>query len=86
MTQFSYTKQKVSSFNDDLNEKLGEKKSLILKSIKANNKITIIELSKIVGVSETSIQNNLSKLKGSGILKRVGPAKGGYWVITDTKT
>jgi ATP-dependent DNA helicase RecG len=39
------------------------------------------KLSKIVGISQTAIENNISKLKESGVLKRIGPAKGGHWEV-----
>ncbi len=44
-------------------------------------KITIVELSAIVGISERKIKENVAKLKQKGILKRIGPDKGGYWKI-----
>lgn len=76
---------KQNEINDIENEKekLGENSLIILNLLKANNKITIIELAKVVGISVTAIENNLSKLKRSGQLKRVGSAKGGYWLVIE---
>jgi ATP-dependent DNA helicase RecG len=36
-----------------------------------------------VGISQTAIENNISKLKNIGLLKRIGPAKGGHWEVLD---
>ena len=45
--------------------------------------ITAPELSSIVGISLSKIKENISKLKNKGLLKRVGPDKGGYWKINE---
>jgi ATP-dependent DNA helicase RecG len=52
-----------------------------LDEITKNNRITTEELSKIVGISKRKIKENIAKLKKKGILKRIGPAKGGYWEV-----
>jgi len=64
-----------------LGEKLGENEIKILKLMKDNEYITTKELSKYIRISTTAVDNNISKLKKKGILKRIGPAKGGYWKI-----
>jgi len=62
-------------------EKFGENELAIAKEISKDPKITISELSQIVGISTTAIENNITKLKEKGILKRIGPDKGGYWEV-----
>ncbi len=42
-----------------------------------------MELSQKIGLGTTAIENNITKFKEKGILKRVGPAKGGHWEIID---
>lgn len=64
-----------------LGEKLGENQKKILEIINKNKFISIIELSKELEISTTAIEKNLSKLKQKNLLKRIGPAKGGYWEI-----
>jgi len=39
----------------------------------------------LIGISERKIKENIKKLKEKGLLKRVGPAKGGYWVVLEDK-
>lgn len=46
-----------------------------------NSKITIPELSVMIGINEANIQKNVRKLRELGKIERVGPAKGGYWKI-----
>ena len=66
---------------DKLGDKLGENQQNILNLIQDNAHITIPELSKVIKISTTAVENNLSKLKERGLLRRVGPDKGGYWEI-----
>jgi len=47
----------------------------------ANPKVTLPELSVIVGINEANIQKNIKKLRDLGKIKRVGPAKGGRWEV-----
>ena len=49
--------------------------------IKKNKFVTQQELSKSIKINEKNIRNNILKLKEKGILKRVGPDRGGHWEI-----
>lgn len=53
----------------------------ILDAIKSNPKITQNKLAEIAGLTRRGIEWNLAKLKEKGIIKRIGPAKGGYWEV-----
>jgi ATP-dependent DNA helicase RecG len=55
----------------------------ILDVIKNNPKITQNELAEIAGLTRRGIEWNLAKLKEKGIIKRIGPAKGGYWEVVE---
>jgi ATP-dependent DNA helicase RecG len=61
--------------------KLTENQMQIIKSMQKNKYITVKNLSKIVGISDRKIKENIKKLKEYNIIKRVGPNKGGYWEI-----
>ena len=52
---------------------------VIITSIKNDPKITIQELQKCSGLSRTGVKNILNKLKEKGIIRRIGPDKGGTW-------
>ena len=53
----------------------------IFSLIKENPHITQEELSKKTDLSRRGIEWNLQQLKQKGILKRIGPDKGGYWEV-----
>ncbi len=53
----------------------------ILEIIAQNKFVTRAELAPQVGLSESGVKKQLRKLQNEGILKRIGPDKGGHWEI-----
>ena len=53
----------------------------IVDIMKNNPKISIKELAKRCGVTRDGINYSIRNLKNKGIIKRVGPDKGGYWEV-----
>ena len=53
----------------------------ILRILKKRPEITIKELAEEIGLSSKGVEWNIRKLKEEGVLERVGPAKGGRWVV-----
>ena len=53
----------------------------LLDQIKKDKFITIPKLSLILNVTEKTIKRDIQKLKEDGILKRIGPDKGGHWEV-----
>ncbi|MEI7463090.1 MAG: ATP-binding protein [Candidatus Taylorbacteria bacterium] len=66
---------------DKLGDKLGENQSRIIEIMRSNSNVTIPELSQKLDISTTAIENNLAKLKEMGVIRRIGPDKGGYWEV-----
>ena len=52
-----------------------------MKAVSGNPRITIAQLSKATGLSKIRVKYNLRKLKKEGVLRRVGPDRGGYWEV-----
>ena len=57
----------------------------ILETIRANKNVSAKEISETLGISLRAVEKQLSKLKESGRLRRIGPAKGGYWQIIENE-
>ena len=55
----------------------------IISLIKENPLITIHELADKIGLTVKGVEWNIRKVKEDGKLKRIGPAKGGYWEIVE---
>lgn len=63
--------------------KWSDKQKLIIQLISENKNISRKELSEKVGINPSAIQKHIDKFKKEGILKRVGPNKGGYWELEE---
>ncbi len=75
------TEKGVKRLVDGLVEKLVESQRKILELMKVNPYISKKELSTEIGISSTAIDKNIHTLKEKGLLRRIGPDKGGYWEI-----
>jgi ATP-dependent DNA helicase RecG len=67
-------------------ERVTENQSIIIREIKSNKYTTVSKLSKIAGISKRRIKENIRVLKNKGIIRRIGPDKGGHWEIVNVKT
>jgi ATP-dependent DNA helicase RecG len=76
VTLESFKEERMKQGSEKSSEKSSEK---ILSLIRENPKISAKEISEIIGISSRAVEKNIAKLKEKGFLKRVGPAKGGYW-------
>jgi len=59
-------------------EKSSEK---ILALIQENPTISAKNMAEQLGLSSRAVEKQISQLKVDGRLERVGPAKGGHWVV-----
>lgn len=46
-----------------------------------NPNITKMELTAIIGISDTAVDNNIRYLRINGYIKRIGENKNGYWEV-----
>ncbi|NQU63408.1 MAG: HTH domain-containing protein [SAR324 cluster bacterium] len=54
-----------------------------LERLRQQPKLTIPELSEELEISTRAVEKQLSKLKKENKIKRIGPAKGGHWEVTE---
>ena len=55
----------------------------ILSGVRNNPNITAAQLSVILGISITAVQNNIEYLRAAGRVERIGSSKSGYWIVKD---
>jgi len=65
------------------NAELTERRKTILSEMRNNPNITARELTAILGISLTAIENNIAYLKKNGYVERVGSRKNGYWKVNE---
>ena len=62
-------------------ENISGNQMLIIELLDKNKNITANEIALQIGISHRKVQENMAKLKEIGIIKRIGPAKGGHWQV-----
>lgn len=78
-TEFLRTKYGRST--EEVRKKYGRNTENILIELAANPNITIAAISKKIGISNSTVDKNIAKLKEHGFVKRIGSTKSGYWEI-----
>jgi ATP-dependent DNA helicase RecG len=61
----------------------GKTREKIIYLIKENPEITTNEMVEKLNISVKGVEWQIKNLKDKGILKRIGPDKGGYWKIIE---
>ncbi len=68
---------------ETLPEMTPETERKIIALFKDNPYLSLREISKIVDLSLSTVKRISKKLQKEGILKRIGPNKGGYWRVIE---
>ena len=55
----------------------------ILDLIRQNNLITRAKIAQTIGLSDGGVKKQLKQLQAKGFLRRIGPDKGGHWVVVE---
>ena len=75
----------VESIVGNIVEKLPTMRGRILKIVWKNPYASAQSISEEVGIAPRNVQEHLRKLQQQGIIRRVGPNKGGHWEIINEK-
>ena len=73
--------EKSSEKNIVDSEKSSEKNKMIIAAIRQNSIITAAEIAIQLGISSRAVEKRIKTLREIGIIRRVGPDKGGHWEI-----
>ena len=67
---------KVSKKNSNSREK-------IISLLRENGRLSAVALAEKIGITAKAVETHLARLKSDGIIQRIGPAKGGKWVVNE---
>jgi ATP-dependent DNA helicase RecG len=82
--QSNHKKNAPENAPENVPENVPEKRlNLIMELIKLDVGISMLGLAKKLDVDHKTIKRDIAKLKTLGLLKRIGPAKGGHWEVLD---
>ena len=65
---------KVSKKNTNSREK-------IISLLCEDDRLSAVALAEKIGITAKAVEKHLARLKADGIIQRIGPAKGGLWVV-----
>jgi len=69
------------AMNDIHHKKLENTRDKIVRLISKSPDISSRKIADILGLTKKAVEWQIKRLKNDGIIKRVGPPKGGKWVI-----
>lgn len=75
--------QKSGLKNTEWPEKWPEKAQMIVEAISRNKNVSIQQLKEQLQIGHTTIKKILREMQAEGIIRRIGPDKGGHWEIID---
>ena len=55
----------------------------ILELIKENPKVTTQEMADTLGIIRRTVTKHIKNLREQGVIKRIGPDKGGHWEVIE---
>lgn len=63
----------------EVGDKITENQIKILECMVENPYISAQKIAELIGISSRKTEDNIKKLKGLGLLERIGSPKTGYW-------
>lgn len=89
-TMIRHLTNDIAAFEESIGETTVEKVQLstadrIVSLIKDNPRHSAKSLADAIGISAKGIEKQLAKLKAQGVIRRVGPDKGGIWEVVGTE-
>ena len=69
--------------SDEVRNKFGENhtKERIMKIMLEKPTSSAKAIAEIIGITPRGVEKSISELRSAGLIERVGPAKGGHWVV-----
>ena len=68
---------------NDGNAGVTENQQAIMREIREKPFVTASELSEMLGISLRKTQENMRKLRETGLIRHIGPNKNGHWEVID---
>ena len=89
-TMIRHLTNDIAAFEESIGETTVERVKLstadrIVSLIKDNPRHSAKSLADAIGISAKGIEKQLAKLKAQGVIRRVGPDKGGIWEVVGTE-
>ncbi|MBO5795316.1 MAG: Fic family protein [Bacteroides sp.] len=70
---------------EESNKKPIKTKEKIVALLQQNSKLSAAAIADELSITAKAVEKHLANLKAAGIIRRIGPAKGGYWEVKTPK-
>lgn len=74
----------MKKVGEKVGEKLTKNPKRILQILLKNNTASAQQVAEQFSISKRKTEENFRKLREQGLIKRVGPARGGHWEVADS--
>lgn len=64
-------------------EKKMKSREKILALLSQDNTLSAAALAEQIGITPKAVEKQIAKMKADGVLRRIGPDKGGYWQVIE---
>lgn len=75
------TESNNSTSSDKADIVFNKTESLIVSEIRDNPYVTTSQLQKLLSLSKSAVEKNLTELRKKNAIKRIGSSRGGYWLV-----
>ncbi len=79
------TEKVASKVASKVVRKVTGKAADILREMAKNPNVTIAELTRIISMSNAGVRKIIGQMKSDGLIRRIGPDKGGHWEVIDSQ-
>lgn len=69
----------IDAFLKSVNEEISREKTIELLSV--DGSLSAASIAALIGITPKAVEKHLSRMKAEGILRRIGPDKGGHWEV-----
>ena len=63
-------------------EKITKSREKIIALIRKDGTLSAAGIAGIIGITPKAVEKHIARLKAEGIIKRIGPDKGGHWALS----
>lgn len=72
----------LKSVNEEISrEKTKKGREKIFELLSVDGSLSAASLAALIGITPKAVEKHLSRMKAEGILRRIGPDKGGHWEV-----
>lgn len=57
----------------------------IMALLSQDNTLSAATLAERIGITAKAVEKQIAALKADGVIRRIGPDKGGYWQVVEKK-